>query len=201
MSNAQTPHLSSSVLHARPAVEITVRWGSTVVHVTRVAAPGRFILGDTCCGYALPESKLGATEHELVRFMHGQPVVFVPEAAARTPTAEPGARVMLASNQAVEIKLADITLVVRASAPVRPVPRRLLGALDRRLLGCWVGAAAASLLLVGMFGVPSFTGGLHGQDRSRAPGYELRAYAVEGAAPAAQAYSEFGRIPVRLQWR
>jgi hypothetical protein len=196
MSHARTSHHS-----VRPAVEITVRWGTFVVHVARIAAPRRFIVGDGCCDYALPESKLGAAEHELVRFVHGLPVVFVPEAAARTPTAEPGARVMLAPNQAVEIKLADITLVVRASAPVRPVPRRILGALDRRLLGCWFGAAAASLLLVGLYGVPGFTGGLYGQDRSCAPGYELRAYAVEGAPATAEAYSAFGRIPVRATWR
>ncbi len=201
MSHAHASHPASSMLCAHPAVEITVRWGSTVVHVARVVAPGRFTVGETRCDYVLPEAKLGATEHELVRFVHGQPMVFVPDAAAPTPTAEPGDCTLLAMNQAVEVKLDDITLVVRAAAPARPVPRRILGALDRRLLGCWLGAALANLLLVGAVGMPGFGGGLWGGDRSRAPGYELRAYAGEGAPLTADASSEFGRIPVRATWR
>jgi hypothetical protein len=204
MSQARTSHLSSSIARApaHPAVDITVRWGSTVVHVARLCAPQRFIVGDTGpvrCDYALPESKLGDVQHELVRFVHGQPVVFVPEAATPTGTAAPGARVSLAPNQAVEINLADITLVVRAAARVGPVPRRVLQNLDRRFFGCWLGAAAAALLLVGACGMPRFTFGLHGQE-SRAPGYELRAYGVDEPVPPA-AYSEFGRMPVRATWR
>jgi hypothetical protein len=206
MSQARTSHLSSSILRAlaHPAVEITVRWGGTVVHVTRVAAPRRFILGDggptVRCDYALPENKLGDTQHELVRFEYGRPVVFVPEAAAPTPTAAPGTRVVLAPNQALEIKLGDITLVVRAAAIARPVPRSILHALDRRLIGYWIGAAAASLLLVGAWGMPRFTFGLHGEEWSRVPGYELGAYDVGGPV-SADAHSEFGRMPVRAVWR
>ena len=59
----------------------------------------------------------------------------------------------------------------------------------------------ACLLLVGACGMPGFTGGLYGQDSSSAPGYELRAYAVEGPVTAAEAYSEFGRMPVHAKWR
>jgi hypothetical protein len=203
MSQAQTSHLSSSVARAtaHPAVEITVRWGSTVVHVARVAAPRRFIVGGNRCDYALPESKLGVVRHELVHFDHGQPVVSVPAAATPTHAAAPGARVALARNQALEIKLGDITLVVRAAAMVRPVPRSILRSLDRRLFGCWLGAAAGALLLVGMYGMPRFTLGLHGEEWSRAPGYELRGYGVEGPVPPAGAYSDFGLMPVRVAWR
>jgi hypothetical protein len=153
------------------------------------------------CDYALPESKLGDIQHELVRFAHGRPVVFVPEAATPTGTAAPGARVTLAPNQAVEIKLGDITLVVRASVLARPMPRSILRTLDRRLFGCWLGAAAAALLLVGECGMPRFTFGLHGQEWSRAPGYELRAYGVEEPVPPAAAYSDYGLMPVRVAWR
>jgi hypothetical protein len=169
--------------------------------VARVAAPQRFIVGDGSFDYALPESKLGVVRHELVHFDHGQPVVSVPAAATPTHAAAPGARVALAPNETVEIKLADIALVVRASAIARPVPRSILRSLDRRLFGYWIGAAAAALLLVGMYGMPRFTLGLHGQEWSRAPGYELRPYGVEEPVPPADAYSDFGLMPVHVAWR
>jgi hypothetical protein len=204
MSRTPASDLPSPVTPATAnvAVEVAVRWGNTPVHIARVAAPRNFVVGESSrenpCDYALPEAKLGAVLHELVRFEKGRPFVLVPPGATTAGEVAPGSRVELAPDEPLEIHLADLTLVVRSCLSQRPVPRSVLGCLDRRLIGCWLGAAACALVAVGVWGLPRFTFGLSGEDSSRAPGYELRGYGVEGRVPASSAPSGFGRIPVRV---
>jgi len=62
---------AAEVETAAPAVEVTIKWGDSVLHVTHLAPPRPFHVGDAegkdgGCDFSLPAERLGATRAPLV---------------------------------------------------------------------------------------------------------------------------------------
>jgi hypothetical protein len=160
---------------SRNSVEISIAWGTTMLHVTHLAPPCRFVVGEgEGCDYQLPAEKIGTSSAPLVVHELGQLfAVVLPGAtgwielpgkerlsladargsAMAQPCPEVPGAVKIALPPAARLRqeVGDLVLTVGAVAAGKRVRRALLGA-----------ASLTGLLFAGLsfLGHASLLGGL-----------------------------------------
>jgi hypothetical protein len=137
---------------AEHRVEVTVTWGTTVLHVAHIAPPCSFTVGEAeACDFTLPASRLGTSSVTLVSFELGQfSALILPEAtgwielpgqarlsleqARSAPSALPVAglpgavRFALPMGARLRQEIGDLVLLVGSVTAGKRVRRALLGA-------------------------------------------------------------------------
>src|SRR6266545_3613028 len=67
-----------------PAVEVRVRWGQNVLHVTHLSPPRPFVLGESDADFVVPAERLGSPRMPILVVEDGLPRVLVPRGARVT---------------------------------------------------------------------------------------------------------------------
>ncbi|MEO7327993.1 MAG: VWA domain-containing protein [Minicystis sp.] len=161
---------SSSKRAPSTSIELTVRFGASVLSVTHLTPPRTFHLGEVDCDLHLPTAILGAPRVPLIHVYAGEVKLLLPRAARGTlrlgeapaedleavavsdraqpfPDVEGAVLVPFPLGAEAEIEIAGVTIHVSSSAPVIAAIDR--GLLDRNSL-LFVGASA--LAQVGLLG-------------------------------------------------
>ncbi len=158
------------------AVELTILWGTTILHVAHLTPPRAFWLGEASnkaapCDFVIPSEKLGATRAPLIAMEHGEPRLIVPAAAkleakrngaafdseGRPHTDGTGATShALVGGVSYQLTLGDLVLRVAAVAAGKRTARRVMAAADRGSLFSFglTALATAGLLASMAFFVP-----------------------------------------------
>ncbi len=158
---------------AQSSVEVSIAWGTSVLHVAHLSPPRAFVVGDAeGCDFSLPEAKLGQASAALVVVENGQAFAVL-LAGAKGHMEIPGVgrltldearergqawggaggavRVALPAGSRVRQEVGDLVLLVGSGAAGKRSRRALFGA-----------ASATALLFAGlsMVGHLSVLGGL-----------------------------------------
>jgi hypothetical protein len=201
------PRPEECEIDAETAIEITILWGSSVVHVAHLAPPRAFYVGEDSrpgaeTDFLIPSEKHGAGRAPLVLVDGGMPRVVVPAGATGTwrdrgerrpleqvaddgePCAElAGARTLpLARGARAEIRAGDFTYRIAAVARGKPVARGLFAATDRSVpayFGLSLLAHAAMVGALTFFTPPLGVTDDEGVDKDRL--YALQAYLAANA--------------------
>lgn len=168
------------------AVEVTVLWGSTVLHVAHVVPPGSFSVGEVTgknvpCDFFMPEEILGVPWLSLLDTAGSSPVIHIPRQAqghldqlgksrisldgakrqANSSTLADGSvDVSLPLGARASLQFGDFTFQLAAVRAGKPSKRGLSAGVEREVI-CFFGlslAAVASFVTSMAFFVPSQVG-------------------------------------------
>ncbi len=134
------------------SLEITVLWGSDVVHVTHLTPPRPFRIGESAehqkVDFEVPRAKLGVVWHGLIGVDGGAVYVVVPGGSSFTSTAdehggpcEIGAdsRLEILGRDVISVSLGDLCIRVGAVAREKALPKAAIGA-DAGRIASYLGA-------------------------------------------------------------
>jgi hypothetical protein len=114
---------------AARAVELTVLWGTTILHVAHLNPPRAYTAGEAGCDFTLPRERLGAERVELVSMIGGEPCVNVPAGARarvsqeRGAASAAGASVPLSLGTRVDVAFGDLEIRIAGVHPGRRTKR------------------------------------------------------------------------------
>jgi len=144
------------------AVEITVMWGQTILHVTHLSPPRAYFVGESSSKqakveYTIPAEKLGATRLPVVSMVDGEPCVIVPDnSSARVTlsggapeTAAPGTRIPLSLGTRIELAFGDLSIRVSGTHAGKRTQRAYFDDRDSSALGFFGTSLATVAAFVG----------------------------------------------------
>jgi hypothetical protein len=146
------------------ALELTVLWGSTVLHVEHLSPPRAYVLGDGG-DYVVPAERLGAARLCFISESAGDLRVVVPSGAGLDLDGPQGAAVAGDARPVAElsgarsypilpgmryhVRLGDLTVVVGRVAAGKATARRFFGSADRGVFAAFGLSALVAASVVG----------------------------------------------------
>lgn len=127
---------------AAHAVEITVLWGTSILHVAHLSPVRSYSVGESACDYTMPGEKLGATKLEIVSVVAGEPQVTIPAGttarvtkSSGTERAMVGTAIPLALGTRVELEFGDLRIQVSGVHPGKRTKRAYFAKSDSAAAG------------------------------------------------------------------
>lgn len=141
---------------AARAVEITVLWGTSIVHVAHLNPPRAYAVGERASEFTMPSEKLGTDRLEIVSLVAGEPCVSVPAGATArvtkqnaTESAAPGASIGLALGTRVELCFGDLKVQISGIHPGKRSKRAYFSQDDSSAAGFFGLSACIAAAFVG----------------------------------------------------
>jgi len=141
---------------AARAVEITVLWGTSVIHVAHLNPPRAYAVGERTSDFTMPSEKLGTDRLEIVSLVAGEPCITVPAGATARVTkgsasesAPAGSTVSLAFGTRVEMSFGDLRVQVSGVHPGKRTKRAYFAQGDSSAAGFFGLSAAIAATFVG----------------------------------------------------
>ncbi|MFO0564962.1 MAG: AgmX/PglI C-terminal domain-containing protein [Polyangiaceae bacterium] len=160
-SGPAVPAEECEILAAR-ALEVTVLWGTNVIHVSHLNPPRAFAVGERStkqspCQVTLPSEKLGAERLELVSMVGGEPTVIVPAGASAkvsrqgraTEILSAGASLPLEHGTRVDLTFGDLIVQISGVHPGKRTKRAYLAEGDSSAAGFFGLSASIAAAFVG----------------------------------------------------
>lgn len=146
---------------AARAVEVTVLWGTNIIHVAHLDPPRAFAVGerstkDAPCQVTMPSEKLGTDRLEIVSLIGGEPSVTIPAGASAKKTqgtnaeaVAAGTTIALALGTRVDLSFGDLKVQVAGVHPGRRTKRAYFAQDDSAAAGFFGLSACIAAAFIG----------------------------------------------------